>query len=89
MASVVRGPGSAQYVKTRAGFTLIEVAIVLAILGALLGALLIPLGAQIDARNYRAARSDLNQVNEALLGYAMGNYLAPLTGYLAKFAVGQ
>ena len=25
----------------------------------------------------------------ALLGYAMGNYLAPLTGYLAKFAVGQ
>ena len=25
----------------------------------------------------------------ALLGYAMGNYLAPLTGYLAKFSVGQ
>jgi uncharacterized membrane protein len=25
----------------------------------------------------------------ALLGYAMGNYLAPLTGYLARFAVGQ
>jgi uncharacterized membrane protein len=25
----------------------------------------------------------------ALLGYAMGNYLAPLTGYLAKFAAGQ
>ena len=25
----------------------------------------------------------------ALLGYAMGNYLAPMTGYLAKFAVGQ
>ena len=25
----------------------------------------------------------------ALLGYAMGNYLAPLTGYLAKLAAGQ
>jgi uncharacterized membrane protein len=25
----------------------------------------------------------------ALLGYALGNYLAPLTGYLAKFAAGQ
>lgn len=25
----------------------------------------------------------------ALLGYALGNYLAPLTGHLAKFAVGQ
>lgn len=25
----------------------------------------------------------------ALLGYAMGNYLAPLTGYLAKIAAGQ
>jgi uncharacterized membrane protein len=25
----------------------------------------------------------------ALLGYAMGNYLAPLTGYLAKFVAGQ
>jgi uncharacterized membrane protein len=25
----------------------------------------------------------------ALIGYAMGNYLAPLTGHLAKFAAGQ
>jgi uncharacterized membrane protein len=25
----------------------------------------------------------------ALLGYALGNYLAPMTGYLAKFAAGQ
>ena len=25
----------------------------------------------------------------ALLGYAMGNYLAPLTGHLARMAVGQ
>ena len=25
----------------------------------------------------------------ALLGYALGNYLAPLTGHLARIAVGQ
>jgi hypothetical protein len=25
----------------------------------------------------------------ALLGYALGNYLAPLTGHLARMAVGQ
>jgi len=25
----------------------------------------------------------------ALIGYALGNYLAPLTGHLARMAVGQ
>jgi prepilin-type N-terminal cleavage/methylation domain-containing protein len=53
-----------------AGFTLIELAITLAIVGVLAGAVLVPFVAQVAQRNTAATEKTLEQIKEALLGYA-------------------
>jgi len=53
------------------GFTLIELAVVIAIVGLLLGALLIPLATQYQGRNIKQTRESLADIREALLGYAV------------------
>ena len=67
------------YKNSYLGFTLVEMAVVLVIVGLLLAGLLIPLSAQIDQRNYSDAQKALNDIKDALFGYAMsrpaGNYL--------------
>jgi len=55
------------------GFTLIELASVLAIVALLLGGLLVPLSAQLEAGRYDAARRHLETAKEALIGYAIAN----------------
>lgn len=55
------------------GFSLVEMAIVLIIFGLFLSATLVPLSAQRDLSDYRTARSDLEQIQEALYGYAIAN----------------
>lgn len=60
-----------------AGFSLIELAIVLIIVGFLLAAFLTPLSAQRDANDYARARLDLSQIKEALYGYAIVNGKLP------------
>ena len=52
------------------GFTIIELAITLAIIGVLAGAVLVPLVTQVAQRNRAATERTLEQVKEALLGYA-------------------
>jgi len=59
------------------GFTLIEMAVVLVIVGLLLSGLLIPLTAQIDQKDYSQAKSQLQEIREALLGYAVVNGRLP------------
>jgi prepilin-type N-terminal cleavage/methylation domain-containing protein len=53
------------------GFTLIELAVVIAIVALLLGALLVPLATQIQGRNIKETRESLAEIKEALTGYAM------------------
>ena len=53
------------------GFTLVELAVVIAILGLVLGTLLAPLRAQIDAARIREAERMLGEIREALIGYAI------------------
>ena len=53
------------------GFTLVELAIVIAIMGLLLGAFLAPLRAQIDAARVRETERMLDEVREALIGYTI------------------
>lgn len=55
------------------GFTLVEMAVVLVILGLMLGGLMVPLMAQMDQRNYNAVKSDLDQIGNALIGYALSH----------------
>ena len=59
------------------GFTLVEMAIVLIIFGLFLSATLVPLSAQRDLSDYRTARSDLEQIKEALYGFTIANGRLP------------
>jgi prepilin-type N-terminal cleavage/methylation domain-containing protein len=63
--------------KRHQGFTLIEVAVVIAIIGALLGTLLVPLATQIEAAKIKATDRDMDEIREALLGFAMSNLRLP------------
>jgi type II secretion system protein G len=64
-------------IKHNFGFTLIEIAIVLVIIGLLVSTLLAPLNAQLDIKNYNQVRTDLEQIKEALYGYAVVNGSLP------------
>lgn len=59
------------------GFTLVEMAIVLIIVGLLLSSLLPPLTAQIDQRNYNQTKQQIDEIREALIGFAVTNGRLP------------
>jgi prepilin-type N-terminal cleavage/methylation domain-containing protein len=71
----------------QAGFTLIELAIVLVIVGVLIGSFVGTLGSRIDTTRRAEAREDLDNIKTALLGYAYssgGPFLpCPCTGNCA------
>ncbi len=56
--------------RRQAGFSLVEIAIVLMILGALLGGLVLPLSSQQEASRRRATEKMLEEVRDALVGFA-------------------
>ena len=62
---------------TQNGFTLLEMAIVLMIVGLLLGGMLVPLTAQMDQRNFTETRKSLDDIQQALIGYAIINGRLP------------
>lgn len=53
------------------GFTLAEMAVVLAVLAIVIGGLLMPLSAQVDVRSTRETERFLEMAREALVGFAM------------------
>lgn len=59
------------------GFTLTEIAIVLLIAGLLLASVLSTVSTQLDARNIRETQARLDQVKDALIGYAQANGRLP------------
>lgn len=63
--------------KNNAGFTLIELAIVIVIVGLLLGGLLVPISAQIDIQAYRKTNENLSEIKETLIGFAILNGRLP------------
>lgn len=60
-----------------AGFTLIEIAIVLVIVGLLLGGLLMPLATQVETQRRVETEKALKEINEAIIGFAMTNGRLP------------
>lgn len=59
------------------GFTLVEIAVVMVIAGLLLGGLLVPLSAFVQQRGYAETRQALDDIRQALLGYAMAHGQLP------------
>jgi prepilin-type N-terminal cleavage/methylation domain-containing protein len=59
------------------GFTLVEMAIVLMIVGLLLGGMLVPLSAQMEQRNISETRKTLDEIQQALIGFAIVNGRLP------------
>ncbi len=59
------------------GFSLIELAIVMVILGLMLGTMLIPLSTQRDLSNRKATETLLDEVHDALLGFAAAHGRLP------------
>ena len=59
------------------GFTLVEMAVVLVILGLVLATLFAPLSAQRDIKNIIGTQTSLNQIKEAIYGFAVLNGRLP------------
>jgi len=59
------------------GFSLVELAVVIAIVALLLGALLTPLATQHQLRKNKEAERELREVKEALIGFAVANGRLP------------
>jgi len=53
------------------GFTLVELAVALVIITLLLGSVLVPLASQVEQRKIWETQRTLDQINEALIGYAI------------------
>lgn len=60
-----------------AGFTLVEMAVVLVILGLLVGGLIMPMAMQIEKDKRRQTETALTALREALIGYAIANQTLP------------
>ncbi|MBU1689728.1 MAG: prepilin-type N-terminal cleavage/methylation domain-containing protein [Gammaproteobacteria bacterium] len=65
------------YLHKSSGFTLVEMAIVLVIVGLLLGGLLMPLAAQVEQRRIGETQKALEEIKEALIGFAIANGRLP------------
>jgi len=62
---------------TAAGFSLVEMAIVLAIIGLLLGSLISPLSSQLERDQRKTSLSALTEISQALTGFALANDRLP------------
>jgi len=63
--------------QAHSGITLVEMAIVLVIVGLLLGGLLMPLSAQVEQRRISETQKALDEIKEALIGFAVANGRLP------------
>jgi prepilin-type N-terminal cleavage/methylation domain-containing protein len=63
--------------RLQSGFTLAELAIVLIIVALLLGGLLMPLSMQTDLRRYADTKKSMDEIKEALIGFALANGRLP------------
>jgi type II secretory pathway pseudopilin PulG len=59
------------------GFTLIEIAVALVVVTLALGSILVPLGTQVEQRKINETRKALDEIREALVGFAIINGRLP------------
>lgn len=68
----------------RRGFTLTEMAVVLAIVSLLLGGMLFTLSARVDQANYDTTRRRLDEARDLLMGFALVNKRLPCPAVAAS-----
>ncbi|MDZ7656964.1 MAG: prepilin-type cleavage/methylation domain-containing protein [Sulfurimicrobium sp.] len=66
-----------QRIDFETGFSLVELAIVLVVVALLLGGLLVPLTMQIEQQKIRETQKAMDEIKEALIGYAIANNRLP------------
>ncbi len=66
-----------KHIRKQNGFTLIEIAVVIFILGLLLGGLLGPLSRQVEVSKFKETADQLEEINQAILGFAAANGYIP------------
>src|SRR5258708_2672273 len=59
------------------GFTLVEIAIALFVIALLVGSMLVPLATQVEQRKISETQKLLDEIRQALLGYALANGYLP------------
>ncbi len=64
-------------IRSQRGFSLIELAVVLVVVGLMIGYLIIPLGSQSEKRYVAEASRQLDQIRQALYGFALANGRLP------------
>ena len=69
------------------GFSLIELAIVIFVITLLLGGLLVPLSSQVEQRQISDTRKYLEEIKEALIGFAVTNGRLPCPASSASAGV--
>lgn len=72
-----RQPLNDQPPRVQLGFTLLEMAIVMVVLGLLLGGILMPLSTQMEKQDRDETQKILQDIQDALIGYAMANGRLP------------
>ncbi|MPY72383.1 MAG: prepilin-type N-terminal cleavage/methylation domain-containing protein [Alphaproteobacteria bacterium] len=60
------------------GFTLVELAVVIFVVALLLGSIVVPLSSQVEQRQFADAQRQLQEIQEGLIGYALGQPAAAL-----------
>lgn len=74
-------------VRRSRGFSLVEMAIVIVIITLLLGAVLVPLGTQVGQRNTDNTRNMLDNIKDAIIGFAVANGRLPCPASAASNGV--
>lgn len=93
MTAFIQSRRCAPAIRAASGFTLVEIAVGIFIIALLLGSILVPLTTQVESRKYEETQRLLDQVREALLGYAAANGRFPCpasttSNGVESFAVG-
>jgi len=71
--------------KNSLGFTLVEIAVVLVILAVIMSALFFPLTMRVDHKRMKVTQERLEEIKEALLGFAiLNNRFYPVPLYRLK-----
>lgn len=72
---------------TARGFTLVEIAVALVIVTLVLGSILVPISTQVERRQISDTQKALEEIKEALMGYAVANGRLPCPAVSTSFGL--